>query len=115
VEIVLYVPKNIVVYSKNSDDVVLYDDKNNYEYESGNDKFYKFTDGKFTCVNCEDYDEDFDDENIIHINGSDSAHHIIVSPKGVHIEDGKDKVIIKKEKINITDGTDSLNIDFSDN
>lgn len=115
VEIVIYVPANITVHSKNADDVILYDDKNDYNYESGNNKFYKFTDGKFSCLNCE-YDEDYDNDEIIRINaGSDSAHQIIVSPRGVHIEDGQDKVIIEKKKIKISDGTDSLNIDLSNN
>lgn len=113
VEIALYVPENVVIHTKNADDVVLYDDKNSYEYESGYNKFYKFTDGKFICMNCEGFGH-FEEENIIHIEGEDSAR-IKVSREGVRIEGGKDKVIIEKKKINITDGTDSLNIDLSDN
>ncbi|MFA7687314.1 MAG: PspC domain-containing protein [Moheibacter sp.] len=111
VEIIIYVPKNITVHTKNVDDVIIYEGENNYEYDSGNNKFYKFTDGKFTCVDCNGADYD----RMIHINEHDSAHRIIVSPEGVHIEDGKEKVIINKKKINISNGTDSLNIDISDN
>lgn len=111
VEIIIYVPKNITVHTKNVDDVIIYEGENNYEYDSGNNKFYKFTDGKFTCVDCNGADYD----SMIHINEHDSAHRIIVSPEGVHIEDGKEKVIINKKKINISNGTDSLNIDISDN
>lgn len=111
VEIIIYVPKNITVHTKNVDDVIIYEGENNYEYDSGNNKFYKFTDGKFTCVDCNGADYD----RMIHINEHDSAHRIIVSPEGVHIEDGNEKVIINKKKINISNGTDSLNIDISDN
>lgn len=116
VEIIVYVPQHMTVHSKNVDDVIFHDEKNDsYEYESGYNKFYNFTDGKLSCRNCESDEDEIDDESIIHISaGSDSAK-VKVSRKGVHVIDGKEKVIIEKKKIKISDGTDSLNIDFSNN
>lgn len=116
VEIIVYIPENITIHSKNVDDMIFHDEKNDsYEYESGYNKFYKFTDGKLNCLNCEDDEENINEESIIHINaGSDSAK-VKVSRDGVRIEDGNDKVIIESKKIKISDGTDSLNIDLPNN
>lgn len=116
VEIILYIPADKTVKAVNAEDIILYNDKNEYEYEYGENKFFKFTDGKFHCTNCEHDEEHFDENETIYFDSeTDSSHHIIVSPKGVHIEDGKDKVIIKNKKIKISDGTDSLDIDLSGN
>ncbi len=113
VEIILYVPTSKTVKALNVEDIILYNDKNEYDYEYGENKFFKFTDGKFQCTNCEHDEENYDDETIYFNSESDSAHNIIVSPKGVHIEDGKEKVIINKNKIKITDGTDSVDINIT--
>lgn len=118
IEIIIYVPENMTVHSKNADDVVLYDEANDsYDYENGNNKFYKFVDGYLKCLNCEEDDEDYDSDEtqIIRINSDSDSAHVKVSREGMHIEDGKEKVIINNEKIKISDGTDSINIDLSNN
>lgn len=116
VEIILYVPTSKTVQVKNAEDIILFNAENGYEYEYGENKFFKFTDGKFSCTNCEHDEVHFDENETIYFDSeTDSSHHVIVSPKGIHIEDGKDKVIIKNKKIKISDGTDSLDIDLSGN
>jgi len=108
VTLIVYVPKGKTIHAKNIDDLIFYNDlENERNYEDGTNKFYKFVDNQFICENCLADDEDEE----VHFN-SDSAG-IQISKDGVKIIDGNDKVIIEKNKINISDGTDSVNIDIS--
>ena len=113
VTLIVYVPKGKTIHSKNVDDLIFHDElENDRNYKDGTNKFYKFVDNQYICQNCV---EDFsDDENIETHFDADSAG-VSVSKDGVKIIDGKDKVIIEKNKINISDGTDSINIDISGN
>lgn len=115
VEIILYIPTSKTVKTVNTEDIILFNDKNEYEYEYGENKFFKFTDGKFQCTNCEHDEEHYDEDQIIHISADSDSAQVRVTREGVRIEDGKDKVIIDKKQIKISDGTDSLNIDLSGN
>lgn len=115
VEIILYIPASKTVQTINTEDIILFNDKNEYEYEYGENKFFKFTDGKFQCTNCEHDEEHYDEDQIIHISADSDSAQVRVTREGVRIEDGKDKVIIDKKQIKISDGTDSLNIDLSGN
>ncbi len=113
VSLIVYVPKGKTIHSKNVDDLIFYDERENERnYEDGSNKFYKFVDNQYICQNCE-Y-EFSDDENVEAHFDSDSAG-IRISKDGVKIQDGDEKIIIDKNQINISDGTDTVNIDISGN
>ncbi len=113
VTLIVYVPKGKTIHSKNIDELIFYDEQENERnYEDGSNKFYKFVDNQYICQNCE-Y-EFSDDENVEAHFDSDSAG-IRISKDGVKIQDGDEKIIIDKNQINISDGTDTVNIDISGN
>lgn len=111
VRVIVYIPKNKVIHSTNIDDLIFYDEElNDTNYENGNNKFYKFDLNQFLCTNCE-WEESQDKPIIIE---GDSAK-VEIGPEGVQIHGKDGQVIINKQKISISDGTDSVNINVSDN
>lgn len=112
VSIVVYVPKGKTIYAKNVDDLIFYDEfENDRDYEDGTNRFYKFVNNQYECLNC-DWTSS---EDSIHTEFDSDSAKVRITKDGVHIQDGDDKVIINKQKINISDGTDSVNIDISGN
>lgn len=104
----LYVPKDKAVNFKNVKTVVSKEKGSNFKnYEDGNNKFYKFVDDNFVCLNCPE------DDN--HSKKSSDGAKVNISVDGINIQDGDEKVIINKNNIKITDGTDSLNINVLGN
>jgi len=112
VTLIVYVPKGKTIYAKNIDDLIFYDEyENDREYEDGTNKYYKFVNNQYECLNCEWTSS----QDTIHTEFNSDSAKVRISRDGVHIQDGDDKVIIEKNKINISDGTDSVNIDISGN
>lgn len=108
VKIVVYVPKNKIIHSENSRYINTVKPNSNYKKTySGNNKFFKFVENKFECLNCSN------DKKSTYSFDSDSSS-INIDTEGINIQDGDDKIIINKQKIQILDGTDSINIDLSD-
>lgn len=109
VSIVLYVPKDKVLYFRNIDDVIFYDElTKGKNYEDGNNKFYKFVDTQFKCLNCNAHSTE-------KMEKTQETKGIKISRDGIRIQDEGDKIIIDKNKIKISDDSDSIVIDFSDN
>lgn len=120
VRITVHVPKNIVVKTSNVDDVILYDKSNDtYDYQDGNEKFFKFVNDNFQCLNCESdrekHIEDFDDLDGIEIIDTTGEARVKIDRNGLKVESGKEKVSIKKNQIKVTDGTDSIKLSLSSN
>lgn len=112
VSIVVYVPKGKTIYAKNVDDLIFYDEfENDRDYEDGTNRFYKFVNNQYECLNCGWNSS----EDSIHTEFDSDSAKVRITKDGVHIQDGDEKVIINKNKINISDGTDSVNIDISGN
>ena len=112
VSIVVYVPKGKTIYAKNVDDLIFYDEfENDRDYEDGTNRFYKFVNDQYECLNCGWNSS----EDSIHTEFDSDSAKVRITKDGVHIQDGDEKVIINKNKINISDGTDSVNIDISGN
>lgn len=113
VSIVVYVPKNVTIYAENIDEVIAYNPSlNNTNYQDGTNKFYKFVDNNLECQNCAHIQ--FSDEEESETYELDSSK-VKITKDGVNIQDGDGKVIINKNKIKISNGTDSINIDLSGN
>src|SRR5690606_2753330 len=99
----LYVPKDKAVNFKNVQTVISKEKgSNSKNYEEGNNKFYKYVDDNFVCLNCPEDDK--------HSKKSSDGVKVNISVDGINIQDGDERVIINKNNIKITDGTDSLNI-----
>lgn len=121
VSIVIYVPKGKILHTKNVDGVEAYDvEEDDIYYYDGENKYFNFVGNQFQCMNCPDEDGEYgvgyddDEAHIIRIGGKDSAN-VKISPEGIEVKGNKEEVIINKQKIKITDGTDSVNIDISSN
>lgn len=109
VSVNLYIPKEKTLFLENTKRAYFYETGSNYRnYKDGNNKFYKFVEGKVNCLNCKDLDSE--DEK-----SEDKSAKVKISRDGIDIQDGKDKVIINTKQIKITDGTDSINIDVTGN
>ena len=116
VEIYISVPKGKTIHTQNVADVEFRDENDFYNSYDGKNNFIKFVDGELKCLNCKDDEFENDDEDKEYNINLDSGNSTIkVSREGVRIEDGKGKIIIDNKKIKATDGTDSINIDLSDN
>lgn len=104
----LYVPKNKTVNFKNIKTVVSKEKGSSFKnYEDGINKFYRFVDERLECLNCIG-----DDLNQVK---STNDAKVDISTDGINIQNGDEKVIINKNKIKITDGTDSININVLGN
>ena len=109
-KLIIYVPKGKTIYGVNVDDFIFSNEAGNYKnYEDGTNKYYKFVNNHFECLNC---GWNSSDENLKVEFDSDSAG-INISGDGIEIRDGEDQVIIKNNKIKISDGTDSVNVNIS--
>lgn len=106
VSVILYVPNGKVIHSTNVSNLIFSDEDSERKiYRKGNNKFYKFVDGDFECLNCNNNSTESDDDD----DDSDTAN-ISIGRKGIRVKDGDSKVEISNKKINITDGTDTINI-----
>jgi phage shock protein PspC (stress-responsive transcriptional regulator) len=121
VSVVVYIPKGKTLHTKNVDGVEAYDiQEDDIYYYDGENKYFKFVEDQFKCMNCTDDDVEYgkgyddDDMHIIRIGGKDSAN-VKISSEGIEVKGEKEEVIINKQKVKITDGTDSVNIDISSN
>lgn len=104
----LYLPKDKLVNFKNIKTVITKVKGSNFEnYEDGINKFYKFVDEKLECLNCIHADT-----SIVDSTNGEKLNNLT---EGINIQDGDDKIIINKNKIKITDGTDSININVLGN
>ena len=80
----LYVPKDKAVNFKNVKTVVSKEKGSNFKnYEDGNNKFYKFVDDNFVCLNCLEDDS--------HSKKSIDGAKVNISVDGINIQDGDEK------------------------
>lgn len=109
VKIIVYLPKSKTLHSQNSRYISsTKSHSKSKKYYDGYNKFFKFVDENFECLNCSNEKKNtysFDSE----------TSKVKINSKGIKIQDGDDKIIINKNQIQVSDGTDSINIDFSDN
>ncbi|MFV0304390.1 MAG: PspC domain-containing protein [Moheibacter sp.] len=111
ISIVVYIPENKIIYTKNIDDIKFDNEESNFSnYQDGMNKFFKFDNSKLECLNCP-----FDEGKDIHIGIDGDSANVKVTEKGVKISNGEKEVILDNKKIKISDGTDSINIDVSSN
>ncbi len=131
VDIKLYVPKNKLIHTNNTDRMTIINNYNDrdYLYDLKN-KFIGYNGKKFVCLNCqkdsdseEDINLDSEDLNINVNDGNDSAK-VIIDKNGLRVEsNGKsagvgyiDNSKSKKDKsnqeIHYKDDTDSININY---
>ncbi|MGV0919788.1 PspC domain-containing protein [Empedobacter falsenii] len=131
VDIKLYVPKNKLIHTNNTDRMTIINNDNDrdYLYDLKN-KFIGYNGKKFVCLNCqkdsdseEDMNLDSEDLNINVNDGNDSAK-VIIDKNGLRVEsNGKsagvgyiDNSKSKKDKsnqeIHYKDDTDSININY---
>ncbi|TGN27826.1 PspC domain-containing protein [Empedobacter tilapiae] len=131
VDIKLYVPKNKLIHTNNTDRMTIINNDNDrdYLYDLKN-KFIGYNGKKFVCLNCqkdsdseEDINLDSEDLNINVNDGNDSAK-VIIDKNGLRVEsNGKsagvgyiDNSKSKKDKsnqeIHYKDDTDSININY---
>ena len=121
VSVIVYVPKGKVVHTKNVDDVIFENDLYDRSYEDGENRYFRFNEHKFECLNCpidgdDDWDDDWDDDDKLRVIkiGDDDDAHVNISKEGINIQSGSDKkIIVEKKKVKISDGTDSININIS--
>lgn len=108
IKIVLHVPKNKTIYAINVDDIKFFDKLSGaYQYNDGDQKIYQFIGDNLKCMNCSDENE--------FIEANDLDADIRITPEGIKVQSGKEKVIINRNQIKVTDGSDSINIDISGN
>ncbi|MDK7375651.1 MULTISPECIES: PspC domain-containing protein [Weeksella] len=110
VRFVLYVPRNKYVKLDPSIEYaeIISNNSNTAFYSNINDQIFGYNGIKFVCLNCDnesDNDSDYDNHH-----GIDTMD---ISEKGIHIQSKKgDKISIDKNKIHISDDTDTLNINY---
>lgn len=130
VDIKLYVPKNKLIHTNNTDRMTIINNDNDrdYLYDLKN-KYIGYNGKKFVCLNCqkdEDSQEDNSNSDDVNINvndGNDSAK-VVIDKNGFRVE-GNGKTVgvgyvesskSKKEKnnqqIHYKDDTDSININY---
>lgn len=106
VSLVVYIPEGKVIHSTNIKYLNFSEENSNARnIAEGIDKFYKFADNHYECLNCKTNSETAED---------DSAK-IKVDGSGIKVHDGDNKVEINKDKIKISDGTDSIDISLGGN
>src|SRR5690606_35186036 len=115
VEIFIYIPEGTTLNTENVEDVEYYGENDYYNSYNGNNKFIKFVNGQPECSNCGS--DEFEDEHdrVVHLEFDSGGSSIKVSPEGVRMQDGNDKIIIDNKIITAADGTDSVNINSSSN
>lgn len=110
-KVIVYIPNGKIIHSTNVKTLIFSDDNSDSKnYQKGINKFYKFVDQHYECLNCKTDNSESDNSK----DETDSAK-VNVSGKGINIQDGEGKVEINKNKIRILDGTDTINIGLSGN
>ena len=130
VDIKIYVPKNKVVFVRESNSVNIRSGQYDTDYVNDiNNNYFGYNGKKFVCLNCQK-DEDSDNENSnqdedlnINIQDENDSAKVVIDKNGLRVE-GNGKTIgvnlpdtkSKKEKnnqqINYKDDTDSININY---
>ncbi|MGV0967109.1 PspC domain-containing protein [Empedobacter falsenii] len=131
VDIKLYVPKNKLIHTNNTDRMTIINNDNDrdYLYDLKN-KFIGYNGKKFVCLNCQKDSDSEDDINLdsedlnINVNDGNDSAKVIIDKNGLRVEsNGKsagvgyiDNSKSKKEKsnqeIHYKDDTDSININY---
>lgn len=131
VDIKLYVPKNKLIHTNNTDRMTIINNDNDrdYLYDLKN-KFIGYNGKKFVCLNCQKDSDSEDEINLdsedlnINVNDGNDSAKVIIDKNGLRVEsNGKsagvgyiDNSKSKKEKsnqeIHYKDDTDSININY---
>ena len=131
VDIKLYVPKNKLIHTNNTDRMTIINNDNDrdYLYDLKN-KFIGYNGKKFVCLNCQKDSDSEDDINLdsedlnINVNDGNDSAKVIIDKNGLRVEsNGKsagvgyiDNSKSKKDKsnqeIHYKDDTDSININY---
>lgn len=130
VDIKLYVPKNKLIHTNNTDRMTIINNDNDrdYLYDLKN-KFIGYNGKKFVCLNCQKDSDSEDDINLdsedlnINVNDGNDSARVRIDKNGIRVESKDGSVGLnlprtenKKEKsnqeIHYKDDTDSININY---
>ena len=130
VDIKLYVPKNKLIHTNNTDRMTIINNDNDrdYLYDLKN-KFIGYNGKKFVCLNCQKDSDSEDDINLdsedvnINLNDGNDSARVRIDKNGIRVESKDGSVGLnlprtenKKEKsnqeIHYKDDTDSININY---
>ncbi|MBW1618257.1 MULTISPECIES: PspC domain-containing protein [Empedobacter] len=130
VDIKLYVPKNKLIHTNNTDRITIINNDNDrdYLYDLKN-KFIGYNGKKFVCLNCQKDSDSEDDINLdsedvnINLNDGNDSARVRIDKNGIRVESKDGSVGLnlprtenKKEKsnqeIHYKDDTDSININY---
>ncbi|MGL5235619.1 MAG: PspC domain-containing protein [Empedobacter falsenii] len=130
VDIKLYVPKNKLIHTNNTDRMTIINNDNDrdYLYDLKN-KFIGYNGKKFVCLNCQKDSDSEDDSNLdsedlnINVNDGNDSARVRIDKNGIRVESKDGSVGLnlprtenKKEKsnqeIHYKDDTDSININY---
>ncbi|MDH0675043.1 PspC domain-containing protein [Empedobacter sp. GD03861] len=130
VDIKLYIPKNKLIHTNNTDRMTIINNDNDrdYLYDLKN-KFIGYNGKKFVCLNCQKDSDSEDDINLdsedlnINVNDGNDSARVRIDKNGIRVESKDGSVGLnlprtenKKEKsnqeIHYKDDTDSININY---
>lgn len=130
VDIKLYVPKNKLIHTNNTDRMTIINNDNDrdYLYDLKN-KFIGYNGKKFVCLNCQKDSDSEDDINLdsedlnINVNDGNDSARVRIDKNGIRVESKDGSVGLnlprtenKKDKsnqeIHYKDDTDSININY---
>lgn len=130
VDIKLYIPKNKLIHTNNTDRMTIINNDNDrdYLYDLKN-KFIGYNGKKFVCLNCQKDSDSEDDINLdsedvnINLNDGNDSARVRIDKNGIRVESKDGSVGLnlprtenKKEKsnqeIHYKDDTDSININY---
>ena len=130
VDIKLYVPKNKLIHTNNTDRITIINNDNDrdYLYDLKN-KFIGYNGKKFVCLNCQKDSDSEDDINLdsedvnINLNDGNDSARVRIDKNGIRVESKDGSVGLnlprtenKKDKsnqeIHYKDDTDSININY---
>lgn len=110
VKLIVYMPENKVLSTRNVNTLITVNPQTGRKtYRNGKNKLYTFAGGIPECQNCAASTSQTETSD------SKRGSEVHISPVEIRVEDDEEKVIINPKKIQITDGSDSVNIDFSGN
>ncbi|WP_314061585.1 PspC domain-containing protein [Empedobacter brevis] len=128
VDIKLYIPKNKLIHTNNTDRMTIINNDNDrdYLYDLKN-KFIGYNGKKFVCLNCQKDSEDnidLDSENLnINVNDGNDSARVRIDKNGIRVQskDGSIGINLPKtenkkaksnQEIHYKDDTDSININY---
>lgn len=128
VDIKLYIPKNKLIHTNNTDRMTIINNDNDrdYLYDLKN-KFIGYNGKKFVCLNCQkdsEDDIDLDSENLnINVNDGNDSARVRIDKNGIRVQskDGSIGINLPKtenkkaksnQEIHYKDDTDSININY---